>query len=157
MVSQMDHTISPIDHADTENITRMVDFPSMQEGPLYRLMFPSWADTTEAQKEEIIQWYAEGLRDALEHKTESFLQVCTADGVPLGFCGWRIERSGSEASDARGTGSRQAPLPETLDLSAWLGISADLRKERERVLKGIDDVCREWPQQYPPSTTHISH
>ncbi|POR33930.1 Uncharacterized protein TPAR_05883 [Tolypocladium paradoxum] len=139
----MDASISAVDVLNAEHIVRTVDFPAMQDGPLYRLMFPSWADTTEAQQKEIVQWYAEGLKDALRRKTDNFLQIRVSDGTPLGFCGWVMEHRRHEVT--KSSTLQHAPgqhLPETLDLSAWLSVSRDLRKERERVLKGLDEVCR---------------
>ena len=133
----------------------------MQHGPLYRLMFPSWAGMTEAQENEIVQWYAEGLRDALKRETDSFLQICATDGTPLGFCGWAMEHRQHVGTNnmkpspvQHGQGRR--PIPETLDLCAWLSVSRDLRKERERVLTGLGQVCRESiPQDTPPVTDRV--
>ncbi|KND92900.1 hypothetical protein TOPH_02404 [Tolypocladium ophioglossoides CBS 100239] len=137
-------SISAMDMVDAEHIVRKVDFPAMQDGPLYRLMFPSRGAMTEAQQNEIIRWYAEGLRVALRRKTDNLLQICASDGTPLGFCGWTMEqrlRPSIRPSPAQYAPGQQS-LPEALDRSAWLSVSSDLRKERERVLKGLGDVCR---------------
>ncbi|KAI5867563.1 acyl-CoA N-acyltransferase [Durotheca rogersii] len=141
----MEATIATVQIPDAERIVRRIDLPAMQHGPLYRLMFPPWADMTEAQQTEIVQWYAEGLRDALRRQTDKFLQICATDGTPLGFCGWAMEnrrhtvtKSGNPVQHAQG----RRLVPETLELSAWLSISRDLRKERERVLIGLGEVCR---------------
>ncbi|KAJ4211668.1 hypothetical protein NW759_012270 [Fusarium solani] len=140
----MEASIAAIDVLDAEDIVREINLPAMQHGPLYRLMFPPWADMTEAQQNEIVQWYAEGLRDALRRKTVNFIQICATDGTPLGFCGWAMEHgrhAGTKQSTVQ-SGQGQPLLPETLDLAAWLSVSRDLRKERERVLIGLDEVCR---------------
>lgn len=42
MSIKMDTSIATIDEHDAEHIVRRIDFPAMQDGPLYRLMFPSW-------------------------------------------------------------------------------------------------------------------
>jgi GNAT superfamily N-acetyltransferase len=141
----MEVSIAATDVLDAEDIVREINLPAMQHGPLYRLMFPPWADMTEAQQNEIVQWYAEGLRDALRRKTVNFIQICATDGTPLGFCGWAMEHgrhAGTKQSTVQ-SGQGQPLLPETLDLAAWLSVSRDLRKERERVLIGLDEVCRE--------------
>ncbi|KAH7242934.1 hypothetical protein B0J15DRAFT_565869 [Fusarium solani] len=140
----MEVSIAAIDVLDAEDIVREINLPAMQHGPLYRLMFPPWADMTEAQQNEIVQWYAEGLRDALRRKTVNFIQICATDGTPLGFCGWAMEHgrhAGTKQSTVQ-SGQGQPLLPETLDLPAWLSVLSDLRKERERVLIGLDEVCR---------------
>ncbi|KAG8412959.1 hypothetical protein J3458_013382 [Metarhizium acridum] len=141
----MQGTIADISVSDAERIVRKVDYPAMQDGPLFRLIFPSRA-TTEAQKNEIIQWYAEGLEDALRRKGNKLLQICALDGTPLGFCGWTVEHRGQSRqvpmnSSLSQHGTKLLSLPEALDLSAWLSVSSDLRSERERILSGWDDVC----------------
>lgn len=145
MVFKMTTLISPIDMLDAEDIVRKIDFPAMQGSPLYRLMFPSWAEATEAQQNEIIQWYAEGLKDAMRRKTDNFLQMRAADGTPLGFCGWAMERRRAVVKSNAGQQTTRQPLPEILDLPAWISVSRDLRKEREQVLRELDEVCRELP------------
>ena len=141
----MEASITTVDVLDAEHIVRRIDFPAMQHGPLYRLMFPFWADTTEAQQNEIIQWYAEGLRDAVRRQTDNFLQICATDGTPLGFCGWVMEHLRHVLSKPGPVQHAQGRslVPETLDLSAWFSVSRYLREERERVLIGLGEVCRE--------------
>ncbi|QPG96626.1 hypothetical protein C2857_004777 [Epichloe festucae Fl1] len=142
----MQGTITDISVSDAERIVRKVDYPAMRDGPLFRLIFPSRATTTEAQQNEIIQWYAEGLEDALRCKANKLLQVCASDGTPLGFCGWTMEHRGQIRQVPRNSslsqhGKKLLSLPEALDLSAWLSVSNDLRSERERILGGWDNVC----------------
>ena len=152
----MEVSIAAIDVLDAEDIVREINLPAMQHGPLYRLMFPPWADMTEAQQNEIIQWYAEGLRDALRRQTYNFIQICATDDTPLGFCGWAMEH-GWHAGIKQSTvqpGQGQRLLPKTLDLAAWISVSKDLRRERERVLMGLDEVCRESLLQHKLSSTN---
>lgn len=142
---EMEVSIATIDVLDAEDIMRKVDLPTMHHSPLYRLMFPPWAEMTEAQQNEIVQWYSEGLRDALRRTTVNFIQIRTTNGTPLGFCGWAMEHgrhAGTKRSPVQ-PGQGQPLPPETLDLDAWLSISKKLRKERKRVLEGLNEVCRE--------------
>lgn len=53
-------------------------------------MFPRSDTITKAQKDEVIRWYADMLEDAFQDRWESFLKACSADGTPIGFCGWTI-------------------------------------------------------------------
>ncbi|KAI0423745.1 hypothetical protein F5Y09DRAFT_348456 [Xylaria sp. FL1042] len=128
----MSTSIYEIDVLQVEEIVRNVDFPAMQSGPLYRMMFPPAAEMTEGQQNEIIRWYSEGLGDALTFQTDSFLQICAPDGMSLGFCGWTIgpsqpkEINSSTKSNCVGAvPGRDAhqPLPETLDLAAWPSVA----------------------------------
>ncbi|KAL6698285.1 hypothetical protein J3F84DRAFT_367071 [Trichoderma pleuroticola] len=143
---QMTLIITPMNVLDAELVVQKIDYPAMQQGPLYRLMFPSWTHMTEAQQNEIVQWYTEGSRDALKQQKDKFLQICAVDGTPLGFCGWVMDcRRPSMTRTATAIQHGQAhrlPLPEVLDHVAWASVSRDLRRERERVLAGLDQVCR---------------
>lgn len=53
------------------------------------------------------------------------------------------QRHSVTISSAAQHSHRQCRLPGALDLSAWLSVSRDLRLERDRVLEGLDEVCRE--------------
>lgn len=138
--------VSVINVADAEKIVRDVDLPAIQDGPLYQLMFPAWKAIPEPQQDEIVQWYADGLKKALEREKDNYLQIYASDGAPLGFCGWTLMTQRQRCLTVRPRPSRQvleqAPLPEALDRSAWLEISKDLQSERERVLNRVDKVCR---------------
>ncbi|KAI0468145.1 hypothetical protein F4859DRAFT_491716 [Xylaria cf. heliscus] len=143
-----------IDVCDAEQIVREIDFPAMQSGPLYRLMFPTASEFTESQQDEVIRWYSDSLRDAITGQTTSFLQICAPDGSPLGFCGWRIEPpcqatdesttrpAGSETAGLQSRRRDRSSLPETLDIDTWVSISQQLRKERERVLNDTPAIYR---------------
>lgn len=93
-----------------------------------------------------------------------------ADGIlalPVSFCEREvIERSRSYGAtnrqqtvgktgcaaqpgekEAHNTGNstrkpERGAVPETLDVDGWLALSERLRMERQRVLKGLDSVCR---------------
>ncbi|KAI1133669.1 hypothetical protein F5Y10DRAFT_228312 [Nemania abortiva] len=150
----MDTSMRPIDVSDAERIVREIDFPANQNGPLHRLMFPASAEFTETQRDEVIRWRSEDLRDAIRHQTTSFLQICAPDGSPLGFCGWVVEGGRRAAGEGRAkptglesvdtqSNRHEAPcLPEVLDVAAWSSISQQLREERQRVLNDISDVYR---------------
>lgn len=148
----MTGNISEISAADAERIIRTVDYPAIQDSPLFRLTFPSHATTTEAQQNEIIQWYTEGLKNALKCKTYKLIQICALDGTPLGLCGWTTEqrrqqqqqqqqRMPTNTSPAQ-LGRKPPSLLEVLDFPAWVSVSNALRSERERILSGVDHVCR---------------
>lgn len=130
--------ISPLDIEGADDIVRKVDLPAMEDGPLYRLMFPS--KVTEEQQTEIIHWYVRGIIDALNRTTDTLIRICDAEGTPLGFCGWTIEDR--PLARRENGAARHLSIPETLDMSAWFGVSSNLRKEKERALNGRKRVCR---------------
>ncbi|KAI1456023.1 acyl-CoA N-acyltransferase [Annulohypoxylon moriforme] len=138
--------IHEINVHEAENIVRNIFFPAMEADPdpLHRVMFPSAAEMTERQRSEIVQWYSGSLEDALERQTGNFLQICTSEDTPVGFCGWRIEPSQPGEIKPRNPSRRDAQnlLPETLDVEAWTSASRVLRQERERTLKTLDTFCR---------------
>lgn len=148
----------------------------MQNGPLLRIMFPTYSTMSLADRNVITQWYTDGLEEALEGQGDhTFLKACQhtdngADGIlalPVGFCGCEvIERSrrydatnqqqtvdesgcsaqpGEKEAYNSGSSTRRrewGAVPETLDVDGWLALSERLRMERQRVLKGLDSVCR---------------
>lgn len=151
----MSFTLSEVDISDAESITWDVKVPAMQNGPLYRTMFPRSDTITATQREEIIRWYVEMLEDAFQDRWESFLKACTVDGTPAGFCGWAIiERTHEHQDDANDAQANEQPkeeklkkatwVPETLDIDSWITVSKALRSERERVLKDLDNICRKF-------------
>lgn len=84
----MSFTLSKVDVFETESIARHVEVPAMQNGPLYRMMFPRSDMITDTQREEITSQYIEMLKDAFQDRWKSFLKACNVDGTPVGFCGW---------------------------------------------------------------------
>jgi hypothetical protein len=149
----MSFTLSEVDVSDAECIARHVDVPAMQNGPLYRTMFPRSDTITETQREEIIRWYVEMLEDAFQDRWESLLKVCTVDGLPVGFCGWtiiernhehQVEANNGQTDERRKEEKRKKAtwVPETIDIDGWTTVSKTLRMERDRVLKDLDNICR---------------
>lgn len=96
--------------SDAEAIARGVDVPSMVNGPLFRTMFPTYSTISPEEWDEIVQWYVDGMEDALaDPGDECYLKVCQRHGsnagdedlLPLGFCGWEvIDRDRSRAVQA---------------------------------------------------------
>ncbi|KAI8676166.1 N-acetyltransferase domain-containing protein [Fusarium sp. Ph1] len=72
----MEVSIAAIDVLDAEDIVREINLPAMQHGPLYRLMFPPWADMTEAQQNEIVQCVSKDLRKERERVLIGLDEVC---------------------------------------------------------------------------------
>ena len=76
-------------------------------------MFPHSDKLTDPQKEEIIRWYVEMLKDAFQDQWESHLKACTVDGTPIGFCGWTtIERNHEHQVDATDGQVNEQPKKE---------------------------------------------
>ena len=144
----MSFTLSKANISDAEDIARHVDVPAMQNGPLYRTMFPRFETITEAQTNEIIRWYVEMLEDALQDGLETLWKVCSVDGTPVGFCGWIvIERKVETDSQMNKLPKEKKPkktgwVPGTLDIDGWIALSKALRTERDRVLMDLDNICR---------------
>lgn len=119
-------------------------------------MFPhQGVDFSEQQKDEIIRWYAEGIRDAIIGGRMCLRIIRKGDdGTLVGLAGWVMERwpeaqanSNKNKTAVAGTkvGNEKKSenwLPEALDVSAWLKVSAALKKERQRVIGHLDNVCR---------------
>ncbi|PTB72552.1 acyl-CoA N-acyltransferase [Trichoderma longibrachiatum ATCC 18648] len=128
----MPFTVSKVQVSDAESIARHV-----------HTMFPQAATMTEAQKNEVIAWYSDMQRDAFEEGSESFLKVSSADGSPVGFCGWTVIGQKGEAIGGAKHERRKATwMPETLDQDSWIKLSHAPRAERNRVLKDFDDITR---------------
>lgn len=121
-------------------------------------MFPQAATMTEAQKNEVIAWYSDMQRDAFEEGSESFLKVSSADGSPVGFCGWTVIGQKGEAIGGAKHERRKATwMPETLDQDSWIKLSHAPRAERNRVLKDFDDITREIiPLEARPGTNLLT-
>ncbi|KAM6514117.1 hypothetical protein FALCPG4_015279 [Fusarium falciforme] len=147
----MSFTLSEASVSDAEGIARHVEVPAMQNGPLYRTMFPRSDAITGTQKEEIIRWYAEMLEDALQDRWESLWRVCSVDGTPVGFCGWtiivrehQVGAKDSQTNERPKEEKRKKAVwfPEAIDMDGWITVSKALRTERDRALKGLDNICR---------------
>lgn len=85
---------------------RGVDVPSMLNGPLFRTMFPTYSTMSPEERNEMVQWYIDGLEEALaDPRDEFYLKACQrhdGDGTGIGdsdgdghlllvgFCGWEV-------------------------------------------------------------------
>lgn len=142
-----DFKLSDVEVSDAQDIGHYVEVPAMQNGPLYRTMFPQFNTVTEAQKEQITRWYIEMLKDAFQAREENFLKACSVNGTPVGFCGWTIIEQNYDQQQAgeprkREKARKASWLPDTLDVDSWVALSKDLKAERYRVLKDLDSICR---------------
>lgn len=146
---QLPIKLSEVDVSDAETIGRYIQVPAMKNGPLYRTMFPQSDEITEDQKEEIIHWYINMLEDAFQDGKESFLKS-SIDGVPVGFCGWTIIEQNrnvravgnQDRADKPSKQKNSEWLPKAIDVDNWFALSKDLRDERNRILKDLDNICR---------------
>ncbi|KAL2173945.1 uncharacterized protein P884DRAFT_317179 [Thermothelomyces heterothallicus CBS 202.75] len=124
--------VQPVSIADADYLAWAVDAPASESGPLFRLMFPCpGVDFSEQQKDEIIRWYAEGIKDAIISGRTYLRKIRHGDGTVVGLAGWISNEKRSEDW-----------LPRALDVSAWLNMSAALKKERYRAIGHLDNVCR---------------
>ncbi|KAK5637375.1 hypothetical protein RRF57_013087 [Xylaria bambusicola] len=143
-IPQTDFKLSDVDVSDAQHIGRHVEVPAMQNGPLYRTMFPRSNTVTEAQMEQITRWYIEMIEDAFQSQQERFLKACSIDGTPVGFCGWEVIEQNHDQQQADEPRNKKKAhklswLPDTLDVDGWVALSNNLRAERCRVL-GISTV-----------------
>ncbi|KAJ4419591.1 hypothetical protein N0V82_004894 [Gnomoniopsis sp. IMI 355080] len=121
-----------------------------------------------AERDETMQWYIDMLEETLaDPKDEVFLKACRTnpgdtneDGVIAGFCGWEVidrahhraknpepaesiaKQTALESHAGHQTKRQQKGLPEILVVDAWMRLSDNLRRERQRVLGNLDNVCR---------------
>jgi hypothetical protein len=130
--------LSNISYSEIDSLVRNIDFPSMQDGPLYRAMFPE--DLRDEQRDEIIAWYTINMQRAFNSGT-TFCKACADDGEAIGFAGWVWD--GNVVKNSAQTKFEENPrLPQTLDVTAWQDVSKRLMRERRRVLDSLDNVLR---------------
>ncbi|KAL2183710.1 hypothetical protein L209DRAFT_737260 [Thermothelomyces heterothallicus CBS 203.75] len=147
--------VQPVSIADADYLAWAVDAPASKSGPLFRLMFPCpGVDFSEQQKDEIIRWYAEGIKDAIISGRTYLRKIRHGDGTVVGLAGWVVERCLKEQADSNkdktAVGATKISnekrsedwLPRALDVSAWLNVSAALKRERYRAIGHLDNVCR---------------
>lgn len=147
--------LEPVFIADADLLARAVDSPASESGPLFRLMFPHpGVDFSEQQKDEIIRWHAEGIKDAIIGGRTYLRKIRQDDGTLVGLAGWVLERclgeqadpnekkTAAEATKVSNGQTSEHWLPESLDVRAWLKVSAALKKERQRVIGHLDNGCR---------------
>jgi len=130
--------LTHISYSDIDSLVRYIDFPSMQDGPLYRVMFPE--DLRDEQRDEIIVWYTINMQRAFSSGT-NFCKACKDDGEAIGFAGWVCDGNAAK-NVAQNTFKENPRLPQTLDVTAWQDVSKGLMKERRRVLDSLDNVLR---------------
>ncbi|KAJ5638670.1 acyl-CoA N-acyltransferase [Penicillium herquei] len=135
----MTFTLLEVESSDAESLVRNCEFPAMQDNPLQLIMFPhSNPESWEAE----IKWMTNNLQSTLASEKSNFRQVCTEDGIVVGFAGWIIHNT-STTSRTRSSNKKDTnTCPSTLDMKAWLAVSKMLRAERERVLHGRDNIWR---------------
>lgn len=130
--------LSHISDSDIDSLVRNVEFPSMQDGPLYRVMFPE--DLGDEQRDEIILWYTINMQRAFSSGT-TFYKACTDDGEAIGFAGWVWD--GNAAKNSAQNRFKENPrLSEVLNVTAWQRVSKELMEERRRVLGSLGNVLR---------------
>lgn len=153
------YRLVPVDTSDAEDITRGVDIPAMQNGPLFRTTFPTCSTMSSEAWEVMTQWYINGLEEALKDQSDRmFFKVSqrTHDGVdgsylrPAGFCGCEIiarpcsddgtehhqqpaQKETYNTTSITTSKHRRGELPEALEDDDWLALSEQLRVERQRV------------------------
>lgn len=143
---------------DAESLVRHVDYPAMQDGPLYRLMFPRV--TSESERESIIQLFIDGLKKAIQEEPGHFCQIRTSDGTPVAFSGWTLDQAhpAPEPVHPPQPQGKRMLLPACLNVRAWQRASDDLRAERRRILAGFQNICRTYHTTgTPESTRRNSH
>lgn len=126
------YSLLPAGPSDAEAIARDVDVPSMLNGPLFRTMFPSYSTMSREEKDEMVQWYIDGLGEALADRGDEFyLKACQrygGDGTGIGdehlllvgFCGWEvIHREHSRAA-------------QTTDRKAEDSAQSDMQQQQQR-------------------------
>lgn len=72
-------------------LVRKVEYPTHQNGPLSRLMFPFPSSKEEKQweqREEEIKWTIDGLLQAVHGEDVTLYKPCREDGSPVGLIGW---------------------------------------------------------------------
>ncbi|KAI0836781.1 acyl-CoA N-acyltransferase [Hypoxylon sp. FL0890] len=151
-MQQISFSLSEVEVSDAEDIARYVQVPAMQNGPLYRTMFPLSDTMTEEQRNEVIRWYADMLEDAFQDRWENFLKASSTDGTPIGFCGWTVIERNRKQFEGKNdqvdeqlkkeNQKKESWIPEVIDVDCWTSLSGALGKERDRVLGGLDNICR---------------
>lgn len=149
-------SLHPVRPSDAEAIARGVDVPSMLNGPLFRTMFPTYSTMSPEERDEMVQWYIDGLEEALADPGDEFyLKACQrhggdgtgiADGdghlLPVGFCGWEVidrERSrGAQTADKQQQ-QQQEGQQEGIEGKSP-NTNATAKKQRGNQLPGTLDV-----------------
>lgn len=149
-------SLLPVGPSDAEAIARGVDVPSMLNGPLFRTMFPTYSNMSLEERDEMVQWYIDGLEEALADPGDEFyLKACqrhgrdgtgTADGdghlLPVGFCGWEvIDRERNRAAQTADKQQQQQQEGQQEGIEGKpLNTNATAKKQRGNHLPGTLDV-----------------
>ena len=138
--------VEPVHISDADHLARAVECPAFESTPLFRMTFPHpGADFSCEQKDEIVRWHAQGIKDSINDGKTCLRKIRHGDGTVAGLAGWIVERDKTVTEIATETGGEQKPenwVPKTLHVRSWLDLSAALRRERERVIGHLDNVCR---------------
>jgi hypothetical protein len=134
-------SLSDVKSSDIALLVRSIDYPAMQDGPLYRIMFN--AILRDEERENVVKWYIVSMERAFYSGTH-LCKACAIDGTPLGFAGWVLENTANCTKPDRLKKSFKEGnyLPDTLDIAAWLKVSNALMNERKRILSNLDNVLR---------------
>ena len=146
--------IEPVHISDADHLARAVECPASESTPLFRVMFPCLgADFSFEQKDEIVRWHAQGITDSINDGKTCLRKIRHGDGTVAGLAGWIVEQDKTVTEIATKASSEEKPenwVPKTLDVRSWLDLSAALRRERERVIGHLDNVCRMSSHGRPP-------
>ncbi|CAI6014482.1 unnamed protein product [Clonostachys chloroleuca] len=134
-------SLSDVKYSDIALLVRSIDYPAMQDGPLYRIMFN--AILGDDEREDIVIWYTISMERAFYSGTQ-LCKACAVDGTPLGFAGWVLENATmcSRPDQSKRSCKEGNYLPDKLDVSAWLKVSNALMEERKRILRTLNNVMR---------------
>lgn len=150
--------------ADAAFLAQAVDAAASESGPLFRTMFPRLGvGFSQQQEDEIIRWHAEGIEEAIIGGRTSLRKLRHSDGCVVGLAGWVVERCLQEqANDDKAVANATRAdkreiaepwLPGALDVPAWLAVSEALKKERQKVTRHLEHVCRR--AQPAPTLVHV--
>jgi hypothetical protein len=141
----MSYTLHSVALSDIEDLVRYCDHPAMQENPLHMTMFPT---ASPESREEEIMWHVSSFLDSFEKSSGAyFRKVCHNGNTPVGFALWSLDQT---CLSLRKESRPEVKVPRSLDVCAWRELSRRLSSERQRVLKGLDNV---WSKSIciPPS------
>ncbi|KAK4111694.1 hypothetical protein N656DRAFT_790309 [Canariomyces notabilis] len=130
---------------DVDHLARFVDYPASESGPLFRSMFPRPdIDFSEQQKAEIIEWHADGIKEAITGGRTHLRKIRHSDGIVVGLAGWVLERCPKEqaTSNKNKTTTEIAKVGGKQKFKNWTGSLEPLKKERQRAIGHLDIVCR---------------
>ncbi|CAH0053940.1 unnamed protein product [Clonostachys solani] len=134
-------SLSNVKYLDIALPVRSIDYPAMQDGPLYRIMFN--AILRDEERENIVKWHTVSMERAFYSGTY-LCKACVVDGTPLGFAGWALDNTTicSKPDQPKKSSKEGNYLPDTLDITAWLKASKALMNERKRILSNLNNVLR---------------